>query len=139
MKSNSICTFAEKDAEYFADRQDKFKIVSCPQKGRYCKKYLKEINNKYFESEIYRENKEYQNSIAALKDAFDYTTELKKSPCNKCAELFQTNIIQSLEDMHHEIHKMLVGIFRNKRYHLSYIIAGNVLKELKKQQTISKS
>ena len=131
MKSNSFCTLAEKDAEYFAERPNKFEMVSCPKKERNCKNYLKEINNRYLESEIYRENKEYQNSIAALKNAFNYTTELKESPCNKCAEFFQTNIVQSLESIHHEIHKMSVGLFRTKRYNLSYLIAGDVLNELK--------
>ena len=132
MKSNSRFTFAGKDEEYFADRPNKFEMVSCPQKENYCKNHLKEINNSYFEFDTYRENKQYQNSIAALKNAFYCTTELKESPCNKCAEYFQTNIIQSLENIHQEIHKMSVGLFKTRRYNLSYIIAGDVLKELKK-------
>lgn len=132
MKGNSLCTSEQEDAQYFADSKDKFEMVSCPIKEKYCKNYLSEINNKYRESEVYRENREYQNSVAALKNAFYKSTELKETPCNKCAEFFQTNIIQSVEGINQEIHKMTVGWFKSNRYNLSYIYGRDVSNELKK-------
>lgn len=67
----------------------------------------------------YRHRKDYKESIAALKDAFDKTIELQENPCLKCAALFRATITESLENVHDELQSMSTGIFKLKRYESS--------------------
>ena len=110
---------------------NKIELVSCPRNGVKCKNHLAAINEDYSESSIYHQNREYQKSIEALNNAFTKTFELKEDTCTKCANMFRSTIIQSLEDIHLELHSMSKGLFKTKRYQSSYILAGNVLNNLK--------
>ncbi|RIH63791.1 hypothetical protein D1164_17810 [Mariniphaga sediminis] len=122
--------FSLRDIEYF-NKEEKFELVNCPLKGKYCKRQLPEINQSYSESEQYRKNKEYRNSIDALKNAYSTTTELKEDSCSRCVNFFRSSITESLEDIHGELHKMSTGLFRTKRFESSYFMLGDLLKELK--------
>ncbi|MBN2636650.1 MAG: hypothetical protein JXR61_10300 [Prolixibacteraceae bacterium] len=113
--------------------ENKFELVSCEQNGEKCKSHLSVINENYSEYDIYRQNREYQKSIEALNSAFRKTYELQDSTCVKCAQMFRSTIIQSLENIHAELHNMSTGLFRKKSYKTSYILAGNVLQNLKKE------
>ena len=132
MKGRNIFSMSLENKEQFVVKQDKFEMVSCPLKVRYCTNQVKEINRYYSDFDSYTRIKEYQNSIAALKNAFYKAAELKNSPCSRCAEFFQANIIQSLELTRNDIQRMTVGLFKTKRCNLSYAVAEDVLKELKK-------
>ena len=131
-KSNHAKTYvAESGNSHNGD--NKFELISCLQNGGKCKSHLSAINKNYTESDIYHQNKEYRKSIEALNSAFNKTLELQDASCVNCAEMFRSTIIQSLENIHIELHNMSTGWFKNKRYKLSYILAGNVLKEFKKE------
>lgn len=132
MKRKNIFSISLDNKELFEVKQDKFEMVSCPARERFCINHLKEINRYYREFECYTQIKEYQNSISSLKNAFYKTTELKNSPCTGCAEFFQASIIQSLELTRNDIRRMSEGLFKTNRYDLSYAMVEKVLKELKK-------
>jgi hypothetical protein len=111
------------------DKPDKIELVSCPLKEMMCKFHLSAINKSFLESELYRREKDFHRSIETLKSAFNKTTELMEHPCTKCAQLFRSTIIESLENIHGELENMSKGIFGNKRYQSSYIKVDNLLKE----------
>ena len=70
-------------------------------------------------------------SIRSLQNAFDKTYELEVSKCKKCAQLFRSTIINSLENMHVEIEKMSSEKFRGKRYRSSYVLAADAVRDLR--------
>lgn len=132
-KMKKLFSLSVSDTEYFNDKNDKIEIVSCPLEEKKCKEHLSVVNRSHLESGIYHRDKDFQRSIETLKSAFYITTELQEPPCLKCAGLFRSTITQSLENIHGELGKMSTGLFRTKRYHASYIEAGNVLKEFKNE------
>lgn len=107
----------------------KFELINCPRNGKSCKAHLIAINNKYSDSNYHYHNKEYQESILALNYAFDKTFELNQETCANCARVFRYTIIQTLQNIHLELQSMTTGLFKNKRYKASYILAENVLNE----------
>jgi hypothetical protein len=119
------------DHEYLNDNQNKFELVKCPGEGMKCKEQLLVINKIYVDSEFFRREKDFKNSIETLKNAFYITTELSEKPCTKCAEVFRATVIDSLENIHSELKTTTSGIFGNKKYQSSLIFAENVLSELK--------
>jgi hypothetical protein len=131
MKERDVFSRSTGNYNQFTTKKYKFEIVKCPVKENYCLNNVEEINKYYREFESYAQIKEYQSSINALKNAFYKTTELKKLPCSKCADFFQSHIIQSLELTRNDIHRMTVGLFKTKRYNSSYARAEDTLKELK--------
>ncbi len=131
VKGKRIFSLAETDTEYFNDNQDKIELLDCQLNGKNCKNTLPKINNYFLESDRYYRDKDFQKSIEALKNAFYTTAELQETPCIKCAELFRSTITQSLENIHDELRKMSTGLFRTKRYQLSFKEAEKVLKEFK--------
>lgn len=112
--------------------KNKIELLSCPHTGKDCKDHLSLINQSFSESHIYKQNKNFQGSIEALKNAFEKTNELQDLSCSTCAEFFRSTIALSLENMHDELNEMSTGIFGRKRYQSSYKAAGNVLKEFRK-------
>lgn len=135
MKERDVFSMSAGNYNQFTTKKYKFEIVKCPVKENYCLNSVEAINKYYREFESYAQIKEYQSSLSALKNAFYKTTELKNLPCSKCAEFFQSNIIQSLELIRSDIQKMTVGLFKTKRYNSSYSMAESVLKDLKKEAT----
>lgn len=115
------------------DNYDKIELVKCPRGGKNCSSQLSDINQIFLESNNYKHNKEYQMSIEQLKNAFRKTYELKESKCEKCARLFRSTIIDSLENMHTELRILTSGRFRSKRFKGSYLMAKKTLNDLKKQ------
>jgi hypothetical protein len=124
-----LFSFSETETENFNVKKEKIELVSCPLKEMMCKFHLSAVNKSYLQSEKYRKEKDFHMSIETLKSAFNKTTELMEHPCTKCAQLYRSNIIESLENIHGELEEMSKGIFGNKRYQSSYIKADNVLKE----------
>jgi hypothetical protein len=94
-----------------------------------CRFHLSVVNNSYLQSEQYRKEKDYHKSIDTLKSAFNKTTEMMDHPCTRCARLYRSNIVESIENIHGELEKISTGIFGNKRYQSSYLKADNFLKE----------
>lgn len=127
----SLFSLSTIDSEHLNDKQDKFQFIKCPRKEMYCKEQLSVINKIYVDSEFFHREKEYKNSIETLKNAFYITTELIENPCTKCAEIFRATVIDSIENIHSELKKINSGIFGNKKYQTSLILAENVLNELK--------
>jgi hypothetical protein len=113
---------------------EKFVLVSCPIEGNDCKEHRMVINRDFYASQDYFQNKDYSRSILALKNAFHKTSELQKTSCFKCAEMFRNTITQSLEYIHDDLNYMSSGLFGNNRFHSSLKLAGNVLKEIKKAE-----
>ena len=127
----SLFTLSALDSEYLHDKQDKFELVKCPKKEMKCKEQLSIINQIYVDSEFFRREKDYKDSIETLKNAFYITTELTESPCTKCAAIFRATIVDSIENLQLELKKTTSGLFANKKYFSSLILAENVLTELK--------
>jgi len=128
-KINNPSSFSAIDSEYLNANQDKIQLVSCPGKEMICKEHLAVVNKCYVESVQFRRDKNFQQSIEALKNAFYKTTELEDEPCSKCAVLFRSTITESMENIHGELKKMTTGIFGKKHYQPSFILAENTLKE----------
>lgn len=117
---------------YLFHKEDKFKMVSCPVNGIYCKDHiLPQINELYAESELARINKEYQNAVELLQKAYYKTLELTESPCGKCVEMFQGSINQTLENMQEELYEMSFGIFHKKRYQQAYAKLNNFMRKIR--------
>ncbi len=129
-----IFSISAKDNEYFNDKQDKIELVECKFGGHNCKDHLSEINKNFLDSGNYQRSKDYQRSIEALKNAYNLTFELQESSCIRCAELFRSTIIQSMENMSNELHRMSTGLFKTKRFESSYIMATNTLKDFKNEK-----
>ena len=110
---------------------NKIELVSCLRNGSECREHRHFINLHFNDSLTYLQNKEYSRSILALKNAYLKTTELQTSPCVKCADIFRGAIIQSLEGIHKDLHKMTSGFFGTRRFQSSYELASVVLKEFK--------
>lgn len=119
------------DPEKFNDKKDKIELVSCPRKEIKCKEQLTLINKIYVDTEYYLSEKYYHRSIEILKSAFYITIELTDHPCVKCAELFRSTIIESLENIQSELKKSTSGFFGNKNLKSSLKLAENTLTELK--------
>ncbi|MGM0620663.1 MAG: hypothetical protein ACQETJ_06440 [Bacteroidota bacterium] len=116
----------------------KIELLNCRFGGEKCKEHLEVVNENYLKFQEYRQRKDYKESIAALKDAFDKTIELQEDPCLKCAALFRTTITESLENVHDELQSMSTGIFKLKRYESSRIEARNLLNEFQKELSSDK-
>jgi hypothetical protein len=116
--------------------QNKFELLNCPRNGIKCREQLSVINKSYLESYIHQRDKNYPSSIEALKNAYYKTTELSESTCTKCARFFRSTIANTLEDIHKDLHKMSTGFFKTKRFHDSYVKAGQVLNEFKQESLI---
>ncbi|MCG6189882.1 hypothetical protein [Maribellus maritimus] len=125
-----MISFKDAKVAYLNAKEDKFKLIGCPIKGIHCTNILPEINKLYAESELARENKEYQKSVEQLQKAYYRTLELKESPCTKCVSMFQSSINETLETMQEELYEMSFGIFHRKRYQLAYSKLSNFIKKL---------
>lgn len=120
-------------SKYFDVSKPKIDLVKCHLNNSHCTKYLSEINQDFLDSEMYRSNKEYIRAMEHLQSAFNNTFDKKEDACFKCADLFHSTIIKSLENIHEELKKLTSGFFPAKRYQPSLIMAENLLKEFKKQ------
>lgn len=129
MKAIMKRLFSFSATENISDIKEKIELVSCPLKEMMCRFHLSVVNNSYLQSEQYRKEKDYHKSIDTLKSAFNKTTELMDHPCTRCARLYRSNIVESLENIHVELEKMSTGIFGNKRYQSSYLKAEKFLTE----------
>ena len=132
-KWRSLFSLSVLESEYFKDNQDMFELVSCPDLGTECTKALSGINASFLASERFWRDKDYQSAIGELKSAYYTTYEIKEASCAGCAELFQSTILKSLENIHEDLRKMNKGIYRKKRYQSSYELATEVLDEFRKK------
>ncbi|HKJ78836.1 MAG TPA: hypothetical protein VKA10_04850, partial [Prolixibacteraceae bacterium] len=100
----------------------------CPRGGFNCKTTLSEINEYYTLSDAYRQDKEYQQSISQLKNAFDETFNLQQQTCLKCTEMFRSEIIASLNKIKDDMDRMSQGLFKKKnRFKESRLYAEKTL------------
>ena len=133
-KLRRLFSLSEIDTEYFNDKVDKIELVNGKLENRRCVEHLSIFNNSYHESDKFQCNKDFQNSIETLKNAFNKTLEFKAPSCIKCAELLRSTIINSLENIHWELEKMSSGIFRTKRYEYSRLEVEKILREFRKNR-----
>ena len=124
-----LFSFSATETEYISNIKEKIELVNCPIKEMMCKFHLSAINRSYLQSEQYHKEKDYNRSIDTLKSAFDKTNELMDLPCTRCARLYRSNIVESLENIHDELERMSTGIFGNKRYQSSYLKVDKFLKK----------
>ena len=127
-------SLTKEEGKYVGDSQSKIQMVSCPLDNKLCVENLSAINKYYRESNDYHLKKDYPRSIEALKLAFNLTYEINNSSCLKCAELFRSTIISSLENIHLDLERMTTGLFKSKRFQSSLELATLVLDELKKKK-----
>ena len=128
-------TFSTNSPEKKITEKDKIELVNCPRGGLSCKDNLAEINRLFADSISYQQNKEYQYSIQLLRQAFDETFELQASTCFPCADVFRTEIIGSLQNMHLEIKGTSRGFLKNAdRYKVSKELILKTLEELTEKQ-----
>lgn len=130
---NSHTSISGNKSKYIDESNPKIDLVKCHLNNSHCKKYLSEINQDFLDSENYRSNKEYNRAMEHLKSAFKNTFEKKENYCFRCADLFHSTLVQSLESIHEELQKLTTGFFRAKRYQPSLEMAENLLTEFKKQ------
>lgn len=114
------------------DHQPKFEILSCPSNKKDCIPQLPAINQYFNDSQVHLLNKDYQNSIEALRLAYDITFEIKETACFNCADIFRVSIISSLENIQSELQKMTSGWFKANRYRSSLELVTQVLNEYKR-------
>jgi len=124
----------EEDGKYVGDGQPKIEMVSCPLQKELCVDHLIVINKFYDESNIFHITKDYPKSIEALKLAYNSTYEINNSSCLKCADLFRSIIISTLEKIHSELEGMTSGLFKSKRFQPSLVLAALVLEELRNKK-----
>lgn len=110
---------------------NKFEIENCAFGGKNCKNHLSEINNNYLISYQSNQNKDYHIAIEALKKGFYKSCELNDPVCLNCSKMFRSTITQSLVNIHNELKYISGGLFGNKRYFKSYLMACDTLNELK--------
>ena len=124
--------FSFQDAESgdLNQKNDKFKLVSCPRNAVQCRDVLPQVNQLYSESELARINKEYQRSIELLQQAYYKTLELNQPTCVNCVKLFHANIKETLEILHKEIHKNSSRNSRKKRKLVAYTKMVRFLEKL---------
>ncbi len=132
INARRLFTLSTSDSEYLSDNQDKIELVSCAGQGMKCKNHLIEINNIYSESHFHLKEKDYQRAIEKLKSAYHKTMELNDNECIKCSELFRSTIIESLKNIKEELRTLTTGFLGSSHYRSSYILAYNVLEEIKK-------
>jgi len=124
-------TSSKNPSHTLKDEENKIQLLHCPHGGLNCKSHLAEINRLFIDSQNHQQNKEFQFSIQALKSAFEETFELQASTCINCANVFRSEIIDSLKNMHEELERMSRGIFRKKkRYATSIVMVRNTISEL---------
>ncbi len=128
---NKLFSLSVTDTEYFDDSQDKIQLVGCKKDHQVCLNYLPEINRLMKESDVLYRDRDYIRSLEALDKAYNKTFELKNTDCSKCARLFRSTIVGSLEDMNHELQGMSKGLFRTARYQSSSIKAEQLLAKYK--------
>jgi hypothetical protein len=122
-KMRKLFSLSETDIEYFNDKMDKIELIDGSLDSR-CIEHLIKVNKGFHESEKFRRDKDFHNSI-------------KEPSCIKFAEFLRSTILNSLENIHWELEKMTSGIFRTKRYESSRLEAGEFLRECRKnEQTI---
>jgi hypothetical protein len=115
------------DNEYFHDNQDKIEMIGSKKDHHVCLTYLPEINRLLKESDIYYRDRDYTRSIEALEKAYENTMELQNTECFKCAGLFLSTIVTSLEEMNRELQRMSKGLFHTDRYQSSSIKTERLL------------
>lgn len=128
-KLKELFSFSVTNTEHKNSRQNYYELVSCPLKDMICKVHHSDINNSFLESEKFRKEEDFINSIETLKIAFDRTIELMNHPCTNCAEHFRSTIVESLENIHNELGKKSNGFFGKKRFKSSYLRSIHLLKE----------
>jgi hypothetical protein len=119
------------DNDYFNDNQDKIEMVGCKKDHHVCLSYLPEINRFLKESDIFYRDRDYTRAIEALENAYEKTMELQNTECFRCAGLFRSTILISLEEINQDLQEMSNGLFRTSRYQSSSIKAEQLLVKYK--------
>lgn len=130
-KMKRFFTLSANDADYFNGEQNKIELVSCKANGHRCKSHLQIINESWSESIRLRRDKDYAKSVETLKHAYYATFDLNQDTCVKCAELFRTIILESIEGTYKELDRLSKSFFRKKHFQYSYKVVGDILEELK--------
>ena len=113
--------------------ENKIELLSCNLEKLKCTKHLQIINKNYNNAELFRCEKNYAKSIKSLKKAYLKASELNnESTCERCVNLFQNTIRDSLKNLNLELHKLTHGIFKKERLKPCYIESCRALKETKK-------
>ncbi|HZL10000.1 MAG TPA: hypothetical protein VFC65_08385 [Prolixibacteraceae bacterium] len=97
-----------------------------------CQINLSSFNKSYRISQKYIQNKDYLRSIEELKITYTRINNLDLAYCSKCAEVFRSTIIQSLEVIQEDLQKMGSGFLRSQKYASSYQLVCTVLEEIRK-------
>jgi len=134
MSRKNIYSLSDSDSESLNDNQNKIELLSCRLGSQKCKEHLRFINKNYTKAVNYELEKDYLNSIEMLKDAFYKAVELQESQCAQCSSVFRSTIAHSLENINKELLKMTSGVFRRKRYLLSYKKSLAVLNDFKQNE-----
>ncbi|MGQ7871140.1 hypothetical protein [Sunxiuqinia sp. sy24] len=113
-------------------QREPIQFVSCQFNGSRCVNQRETINQCLFNSHDSFTNKEYDDSIEALKIAYDQTGEISGAPCSRCAQLFRSRITDSMEQIHDELQRMTTGFFSWGSLSPSYELANTAINEFRK-------
>jgi len=134
-----LFSISEEESKYFDDKGNFIEVVSCPIKEKFCTDHLDFINEKLRISRTYRSSKEFPQAIEEIRKAYYKTAEINSPVCLRCAELFRSTIIKSLEATQEDLRSMTTGFFKAKRYKSDFEFVSQVIDELKKGTANSES
>ena len=129
-KRKRLFSISKKETESL-NNQKYIELVNCPQGGKSCAEQLRIINKSMLASRQHLINKDYPLTFKELKTAFYKTSELKEAQCYNCAKLFRASIIRSMENIQRDMGKKPGGFLANKKLKPDYILASELLDELK--------
>lgn len=128
-----LFSLTEDRSIYFNDTLDKIEIENCPSDKKECVRQLPEINKCFLESHYARLDKDYLKSIESLQLAFEITYQIDELSCDRCAGLFRSIVISSMETLCSDLKDMTSGWFSAKHYRKSFQQATTLLEEMKRK------
>lgn len=134
-----LFSISEEESKYFDDKRSFIEVESCQIKEEFCSEHLQFINEKLRISRSYRVNKDFTQAVAEIRYAYFKTAEINSPVCLRCAELFRSTIIKSLESIQEELQSLTSGIFKAKKYKSDLELVSQVIAELKKGTANSES
>jgi hypothetical protein len=128
-KLRELFSFSLTETQKKNKNSNNIELSNCPLREMMCKVHHTAINKSFENSEKYRKEKDFINSIEYLESAFSRTSELMEHPCTNCAQHYRSVIYDSIIVMHEELDKKSKGFFGKKRYKRMFQKADSVLKE----------
>lgn len=126
-----LIRIVENENKYFKENEGYIELVRCPVEKNGCLDHLKMINKRMHFWRSHSLNKNFPLAIEEIKIAFYKIDEIDQPGCEKCADLFRSSILKSLESTHEDLQQMTSGFFRAKRYLSSLELATAVIQEFK--------